>query len=104
MILTRRYIMAHRTDKGAWTRPQIEALGLIWPPRKGWIDSVVGREISSENQIRFESRQGIKAYRKQQQLWNQSLDFEQRKAEALERHKATQNLDRELIATGRDKL
>ena len=46
MQLTREYIMKHRTARGAWTRAQIEALGLEWPPLQGWIDSVVGQNIT----------------------------------------------------------
>ena len=77
MILTKKYIMANRTDRGAWTRPQIEALGIEWPPRKGWIDRVIGNEISSENRLIFESKVGIKEARriiKRQAI--ESLDLE----------------------------
>lgn len=43
MKVTREFIMEHRTERGAWTYAQIEALGLKWPPLKGWIDSVIGQ-------------------------------------------------------------
>lgn len=29
-------IEAAKTPRGGWTRQQIEAWGLTWPPRKGW--------------------------------------------------------------------
>jgi len=100
MIVSRKFIMAFRTDKGSWTRPQIEALGIDWPPVKGWIDRVCGKEISPHDQQIFESRIGIKRQRK-----HLSADpWEQRKAQALTRHEATKQLDRELIAKQRPLL
>ncbi len=55
MQLTREYIMKHRTARGAWTRAQIEALGLEWPPLQGWIDSVVGQNITEAQARQFEN-------------------------------------------------
>ena len=46
MKVTREFIMAHRTQRGSWTYAQIEALGLECPPRKGWMDLVIGRELT----------------------------------------------------------
>ena len=57
MQVTRSYIMANRTNRGAWTRSQIEALGVEWPPRQGWIDRIVGTEISAEAARRFEAKE-----------------------------------------------
>ena len=55
MIATRGYIFKHRTPNGAWTKSQIEALGLDWPPITGWIDLVSGTELSAEQQKEFEA-------------------------------------------------
>jgi hypothetical protein len=55
MEVTREYIMKHRTARGAWTLAQIQALGLVWPPLQGWIDSVVGQTITDEQARRFEN-------------------------------------------------
>ena len=55
MKLTANYINSHRTAKGAFTRKQIEALGLDWPPVKGWIQRLVGTEISDKNAEIFEN-------------------------------------------------
>ena len=52
----RNYIMKHRTKKGSWTRSQIQALGIEWPPRQGWIDEIIGLTISPEQQIQFEAK------------------------------------------------
>ena len=103
MIITRKYIMKFRTDRGAWTKPQIEALGIDWPPRKGWIDRVVGKEIRPDNQIQFEARIGITKYRKQRKAKDFSTaeqSFDTKKVEALRRYeerKTEEQLDREAL-------
>lgn len=53
MQVTREFIMAHRTVRGAWTKVQIEALGLRWPPLQGWIDRVVGQELTDAQAKQF---------------------------------------------------
>ena len=54
MIITKQWIHAHKTAGGAWNRKQIEALGLDWPARKGWINDLVGTDINSHQQRVFE--------------------------------------------------
>ncbi len=54
MIITKEWLNKHKTANGAWTKRQIEALGLKWPVRKGWQKLVIGREIGF-CQIAFES-------------------------------------------------
>ena len=51
MKVTRQFIMDNRTPRGSWTQAQIEALGIVWPPRAGWIDGVIGQELT-ETQVR----------------------------------------------------
>jgi hypothetical protein len=53
MKVTREFIMAHRTERGAWTYAQIETSGLKWPPLKGWIDSVIGQELTDAQVAKF---------------------------------------------------
>ena len=103
MIITRKYIMKFRTDRGAWTKPQIEALGIEWPPRKGWIDRLHGKHLSRDNQIQFESRLGVKQVRKNK-IHHSDGSFEARKAQALEDHQAQTDLDREAIAKAKTRL
>ena len=96
--------MKFRTDRGAWTKPQIEALGIDWPPRKGWIDRIVGKELSADNQVKFESRVGIKKIRKAERFSKTAQLFDDRKREALERYeknKAEEQLDREALTETR---
>ncbi len=42
--------MSIRTARGAWTKRQLENLGVAWPPRKGWVkafDSGVTLPVSA---------------------------------------------------------
>ena len=49
MKLTREIIEQHKTEKGGWTRAQLQAIGVGWPPPRGWVQAVIGREISAED-------------------------------------------------------
>ena len=59
--VTKKWIMENRTVKGAWTKAQIHALGMTWPPRKGWIGEIVGKMITDENARLFEASKTTKA-------------------------------------------
>jgi hypothetical protein len=67
MIVTLTYIDQHKTENGAWTRKQIEALGLTWPPKKGWKKRVVGTELTEKQQAEFEKKQPRSGYTMKQQ-------------------------------------
>ncbi len=54
MKITREWIIAHATPKGGYTRAQLEAIGVPWPPRTGWPDRVVGIEITEQQRRIFE--------------------------------------------------
>lgn len=54
--ITRDFIMAGRLNGGGWNAGQLSRLGIRWPPRRGWIDRVVGRAISAEDAKRFLAR------------------------------------------------
>ena len=55
MVITLEWLNRHRTARGAFTRKQVEALGLRWPPHpKGWLRKLVGREITEEQRRKFE--------------------------------------------------
>lgn len=55
MKITKEWLFRNRTRKGSWTQVQLRALGLLYPPRKGWIDYCIGLEISEEARIAFEA-------------------------------------------------
>ena len=56
MKLNYQLLMQYRTPKGAWTRVQIEALGIAWPPTTGWIDRVMGKELTDEQFRQFQGK------------------------------------------------
>ena len=53
MKLTHELLMRHRTPKGAWTKAQMLALGLGWPPKPGWMEEVIGNELSDQQFFKF---------------------------------------------------
>ena len=55
MVITAEWIMANTTAAGGWTRKQLEAVGVDWPPVKGWKQRILGTEISADQQSVFES-------------------------------------------------
>lgn len=68
--LTKEFIQQHKTDYGGWTKAQIEALGLKWPPRHGWQERLVGKEISAEAAQRFIDGKNIRRDRSLQKLYD----------------------------------
>ena len=47
--LTRELIEQHKTARGGWTRAQLQAIGVGWPPPRGWVQAAIDREISPED-------------------------------------------------------
>jgi|TARA_R110002049_G_scaffold275141_1_gene453140 hypothetical protein len=56
MIITLELIEGYKTKKGAWTRSQLQAIGVSYPPKKGWKKRCIGRQISEENLTLFKAR------------------------------------------------
>lgn len=56
MKLTHQLLMQYRTPAGLWRKVQLEALGLDWPPLKGWIGRVVGMELTDAQWQQFTGR------------------------------------------------
>lgn len=94
MKLTRDLIFAHRTDAGSWTRGQVEALGVKWPPLHGWLAQLIDTEISEENfaefvrcrtvtgkQLRGEKRRNVRTTRNMPSMADRIMNLEQRMAE-----------------------
>jgi hypothetical protein len=40
-MITESEIMAARTENGGWTRDQLAAWGVPWPPPKGWKKALI---------------------------------------------------------------
>lgn len=56
--ITAEWIHQFRSRSGGWNKPQLQAIGVSWPPRSGWIREVEGTEIPEVQRIRFERLQG----------------------------------------------
>lgn len=74
MIVTRELFAAGSSEKGGFSRKQVELLGGEWPLRQGWKDALIGKEVSEENANAFVSLAG----------WHLKENAE-RKAVAVER-------------------
>lgn len=61
VLVTKDYIMSHRTKRGSWTKAQILALGLEYPVSSGWIYSLCGETITGEMASNFEAGKNIRA-------------------------------------------
>ncbi len=48
MQLTRDHVAAAKSKSGGWTKKQLAAIGVSWPPAKGWADKVCGKEVSAD--------------------------------------------------------
>lgn len=53
MTLTRQNLHAGKTGNGGFKRAQVEALGLKWPVKKGWLSELIGKEVSDETYSAF---------------------------------------------------
>jgi hypothetical protein len=62
-VITMQWLEEHRSQRGAWTADQFQAIGLAWPPPRGWKRRVIGKEISDEARARFEKAMRAKAAR-----------------------------------------
>jgi hypothetical protein len=54
MIVTKDWIAIHKSKSGGYSKKQLNAIGVQWPPIKGWILEVVGKEITEEQRQTFE--------------------------------------------------
>jgi hypothetical protein len=52
--VTKEWINEHRTARGGFTAHQLMAVGVTWPPPKGWLRALVGEEITDAQRARFE--------------------------------------------------
>lgn len=60
MIITDEWITDNCSKSRGWTKKQLAALGVSWPPKSGWKKRVIGMEISEENRIIFENEKKIR--------------------------------------------
>lgn len=51
--ITKEILMDYRTKNGAWTKSQLDVLGVKWPPKKGWHDEVIGLKLTDDEFQKF---------------------------------------------------
>lgn len=51
--VTREWLDENKTSRGGWTNAQLVQLGEPWPPRKGWMNRALGKEISDDAAAEF---------------------------------------------------
>lgn len=68
MRITREFIMAGRSARGGWSQYQLSILGVHWPPKKGWVDRVTGKEITDAQAQSFTDYAGVRNGKKPQGL------------------------------------
>ena len=56
MRVTREWIDRFKTGRGGWTRKQLAAIGVEWPPPKGWKHRAEGTEIDEKARAIFEGQ------------------------------------------------
>lgn len=59
MVITRRWLHQNATKGCGWTKVQLKVLGVQWPPRNGWMEKLIGEEISADVAIAFVRMQGV---------------------------------------------
>lgn len=61
ITVDKKFIMKHRTARGAWTRAQLNIIGVSWPPAQGWIARVAGKQITESEAEEFKRLSGVKS-------------------------------------------
>ncbi len=58
MTLTFEMIHSVKSGSGGWNKTQLALLGVDWPPPKGWIEKLIGKEIDQTTFDRLSSLRG----------------------------------------------
>ena len=61
ITVDKKFIMNNRTARGAWTRAQLNIIGVDWPPAQGWIARVAGKQITESEAEEFKRLSGVKS-------------------------------------------
>jgi hypothetical protein len=59
MIITHEFLDRGMSERGGWTRSQLEILGVEWPPESGWPRRVIGTELDELDAEAFLSLRGV---------------------------------------------
>lgn len=55
IVLTRELIEAARTPNGGFTKSQLAAVGIAWPPPQDWIEQKIGERITKTQLDQFKT-------------------------------------------------
>lgn len=55
IVLTRELIEAARTPNGGFTKSQLAAIGIAWPPPQDWIEQKIGERITKTQLDQFKT-------------------------------------------------
>lgn len=61
VTITKKFFMDNATENNAWTRRQVEILGVTWPLKSGWQTPLIGTTISQETADAFAEAKNIYA-------------------------------------------
>ena len=59
LMLTLAMIDAGSNGPGGWNREQLKLIGVTWPPKSGWKERAIGREITKNDYDRFLALCGV---------------------------------------------
>lgn len=82
--ITKQFLKENRTENFGWNRNQLDVLGVTWPPRKGWLKRLIGKEIdldTADKFIKYKSKCVSKAVSPSLDTVNKSKTF---KVESLD--------------------
>lgn len=100
VVLTKALIEAGRTGNSGYRKKQLLALGVSYPPKSGWIERLIGTEVSDEQYERFlghsTSKQAEQILRGEQPA--KGLQYAKRAKKLASERKATIDLDNEHLS------
>ena len=100
VVLTKALIEAGRTVNSGYSKKQLLALGVSYPPKSGWIERLIGTEVSDEQYERFlghsTSKQAEQILRGEQPA--KGLQYAKRAKKLASERKATIDLDNEHLS------
>ena len=100
VVLTKALIEAGRTGNSGYRKKQLLALGVSNPPKSGWIERLIGTEVSDEQYERFlghsTSKQAEQILRGEQPA--KGRQYAKRAKKLASERKATIDLDNEHLS------
>lgn len=55
-VITKEWIEANASSAGGWSKRQLKAIGVYWPPATGWKLRSIGKRITEANKAIFEEK------------------------------------------------